>query len=42
LNIYPASAENIIAMLMEQNYLKEKMPSNPLTCDKNSVKKMSF
>jgi hypothetical protein len=27
---------------MEQNYVKEKMPSNPLTCDKNSVKKMSF
>jgi len=28
LNIYLASAENIIAMLMEQNYLREKMSFN--------------
>jgi len=25
LNTYPANAENIIAMLMGQNYLKEKI-----------------
>jgi hypothetical protein len=29
LNIYPVNAENIIAMLMEQNYLKEKISFNP-------------